>query len=191
MPDQLRDDLGIAIWDMDDTIAGLLGRFHLRQYRPDHASFILWATAEQAPNPDSRVTLGSEVDAFGMPRIEVDWQLTELDKRSVRQMHELLAAELGRSGLGRLQIEAWLTADNTSWSEDIFGGAHHMGTTRMSGLPADGVVDRNARVHGMANLFIAGSSVFPTSGSANPTLTIVALSLRLADHLEQVMVSKA
>jgi choline dehydrogenase-like flavoprotein len=76
-------------------------------------------------------------------------------------------------------------ADLTTWSPRMIGGHHHMGTTRMSDDPRTGVVDRDCRVHGMANLFIAGSSVFPTGGSANPTLTIVALALRMADHLRE------
>jgi choline dehydrogenase-like flavoprotein len=120
-----------------------------------------------------------------MPRIEVDWRLTELDKRSLQAGHEAVAEELGRTGLGRLQIDPWLTADLTSWAPELDGGHHHMGTTRMSADPAKGVVDADCRVHGMANLYVAGSSVFSTSGSANPTLTIVALALRLAGHLRQ------
>ena len=122
-----------------------------------------------------------------MPRIEVDWRLTELDKRSLQAGHQALAEELGRTGLGRLQIDRWLTEDLTSWPPELDGGHHHMGTTRMSDRSDQGVVDADCRVHGMANLYVAGSSVFPTSGSANPTLTIVALALRLAGHLKEGM----
>ena len=141
--------------------------------------------AEQAPNPDSRVSLVEERDALGLPRIALDWRLTELDKRSLQAGHQAVALELGRTGLGRLQIEDWLTADVTTWTPTLTGGHHHIGTTRMSEDPARGVVDGDCRVHGIANLYVAGSSVFPTSGSANPTLTVVALALRLAAHLEQ------
>jgi len=185
MPDHLLAGLGAALADFEDTVGGLLGRLGLLEYRPDHASFEMWSTVEQAPNPDSRVTLGNQRDALGMPRIEVDWRLTELDKRSLQAGHQAVAEELGRTGLGRLQIDPWLTADLTSWAPELDGGHHHMGTTRMSADPAKGVVDADCRVHGMTNLYVAGSSVFSTSGSANPTLTIVALALRLAGHLRQ------
>lgn len=183
-PEDLAGDLWQALSDFGDTAAGLMGRFGLREYRPDHAGFRMWCSAEQAPNPDSRVRLGDERDALGLPRIVLEWRLTELDKRSLRAGHQAIAEELGRTGLGRLQIDDWLMADLTTWSPTLEGGHHHMGTTRMSADPAHGVVDADGRVHGIANLYVAGSSVFPTSGSANPTLTIVALALRLAAHLK-------
>ncbi|MEN8174409.1 MAG: GMC family oxidoreductase, partial [Pseudomonadota bacterium] len=145
--------------------------------------------AEQAPNPQSRVRLGHEKDALGMPRLELDWRLGEQDKRTVAVLAELLADELERLGIGRLQVSDWLQENGTGWPVDAtignhpIGGFHHMGTTRMSADPARGVVDADCRVHGYGNLFVAGSSVFPTGGWANPTLTIVALAHRLADHL--------
>jgi len=182
-PADLAGDLWQALIDIDDTAAGLLGRFGVREYRADEASFLMWCSAEQAPNPDSRVRLGDELDALSVPRIALDWRLTELDKRSLLGGHQAVAEELGRTGLGRLQIEEWLSADITSWAPELEGGHHHMGTTRMSEDPSQGVVDPSSRVHGIANLYVAGSSVFPTCGSANPTLTIVALALRLADEL--------
>jgi choline dehydrogenase-like flavoprotein len=138
---------------------------------------------EQAPNPDSRVSLAAERDEFGMRRVQLDWRLTELEKHSVVRTLELLGAELGRTGLGRLRIE--IDDDPTSWPADLAGGWHHMGTTRMSDDPARGVVDRNCLVHGMDNLYVAGSSVFTTAGSGTPTMTIVALTLRLTDHLRE------
>ena len=136
---------------------------------------------ESTPNPDSRVRLGTERDALGMRRVELDWQLTELDKHSVVRMMELLASEFGRTGLGRVRVDVEEGAD--SWPADLEGGWHHMGTTRMSDDPTRGVVDRDGRVHGVDNLYVAGSSVFATAGSGTPTMTIVALALRLADHL--------
>ena len=81
-------------------------------------------------------------------------------------------------------LEDWLADPAGGWGDDLQGGYHHMGTTRMADDPKEGVVDRDCRVHGIANLYIAGSSVFPTGGYANPTLTIVALALRMADHLK-------
>lgn len=139
---------------------------------------------EQAPNPDSRVTLGQERDQLGLRRARLDWRLTELDTYTMVSTTHALARALGRSGQGRLRIEEWLLEDAESW-HGMYGGNHHMGTTRMSDDPGQGVVDRNCRVHGVDNLFIAGSSVFPTGGFANPTLTLTALAHRLADHLRE------
>jgi choline dehydrogenase-like flavoprotein len=140
---------------------------------------------DPAPNPNSRVSLGATRDALGLPRVQLDWQLSPLDKRSVRRTLEIVGAELGRAGLGRLQLN--LDDDDTTWPDDTRGGWHHMGTTRMSDDPRQGVVDRNCQVHGVANLFVAGSSVFPTAGSGTPTMTLVALALRLADHVKELM----
>jgi choline dehydrogenase-like flavoprotein len=137
---------------------------------------------EAAPNPDSRVTLVRERDALGMRRVKLDWRLSEIDKRSAVRAVEIVGAELGRAGLGRLRVD--VSERESGWPDDIAGGWHHMGTTRMSDDPRRGVVDRNCRVYGLSNLFVAGSSVFPTAGSGTPTLTLVALALRLADHLK-------
>jgi len=138
---------------------------------------------DPVPNPDSRVRLGAARDALGIPRAELDWQLSRADRENVVRAIELLGAELGRAGLGRLRMV--LDPDGHGWPDDLAGGWHHMGTTRMHDDPRHGVVDRDCRVHGMRNLYIAGSSVFTTAGSATPTLTIVALALRLAAHLEE------
>jgi choline dehydrogenase-like flavoprotein len=139
---------------------------------------------EQAPNPSSRVTLSRERDAMGMPRVRLDWRLTDLDRRSFRVFYEALGAELGRTGLGRVQVMDWVLASDGAWPAFLSGGWHHMGTTRMHTDPKQGVVDANCRVHGLANLSVAGAAVFPTAGAANPTLTLVAMSLRLSDHLK-------
>jgi choline dehydrogenase-like flavoprotein len=145
--------------------------------------------AEQAPNPDSRVVLNGERDALGMPRVALDWRFSALDKNTVRGTMQALDAEMRRTGMGTVTPEPWLADDGPEWEVDPLisnhpiGGFHHMGTTRMAASPRDGVVDADCRVHGVANLYVAGSSVFTTSGWANPTLTIVALALRLAGHL--------
>lgn len=139
---------------------------------------------EQAPNPDSRVTLSTEKDALGMPRARLDWQMTDLDKRSMRTFYHILGREMGRTATGRVQIHDWLLSDDKTWPSFISGGWHHMGTTRMSADPKQGVVDANCKVHGLANLYIGGAGVYATAGAVNPTLTLVALSLRLADHLK-------
>jgi choline dehydrogenase-like flavoprotein len=142
----------------------------------------LGCACEQVPNPDSRVTLASERDALGLRRIRLDWRLTAEDRRSLVEHVRSLAIEIGALGIGRMKIDV---GDPQQWPAVVAGGAHHMGTTRMHDDPRRGVVDRNCRVHGIDNLYVAGSSVFPTGGAANPTLTIIALTLRLADHLRR------
>jgi choline dehydrogenase-like flavoprotein len=136
---------------------------------------------EQAPDPNSRATLGPDRDALGRHRLRLDFRLSTIAKHSVVRGMEIIGQQLGRAGLGRLRIPG--EADAT-WFPGPVGSGHHIGTTRMHLDPKQGVVDANCQVHGIANLFVAGSSVFPTAGYANPTLTIVALALRLADHVK-------
>lgn len=138
--------------------------------------------SEQQPNPRSRVSLGPKLDRLGMREIVVDWQLVPEDKRSAAETLKLLALEVGRTGFGRLHP---LLTENGPWPDAFYGDAHQMGTTRMHRDPKLGVVDENCRVHSVSNLYVAGSSVFPSTGANNPTLTIVALALRLADHLKK------
>ena len=147
------------------------------------------ARAEQAPNPASRVRLSEKRDAFGSPQIALDWRFSGLDKRSLHVLMGALDSELQRLSLGRAEPSSWLEEEEIPWEMDPLisnhpvGGYHHMGTTRMAASPREGVVDANCRVHGLENLYVAGSSVFPTGGWANPTLTILALALRLGDNL--------
>jgi choline dehydrogenase-like flavoprotein len=149
----------------------------------------LLVRGEQAPNPDSRVLLSDEKDALGMPRVRLDWRLSPLDVRSVDVLVRTLGEELQRLGLGRVVPASWLADADGGWRTDPLisahpiGGYHHMGTTRMSDDPRHGVTDGFGRVHGLDNLYVAGSSLFPTSSWANPTLTIVALALRTADRM--------
>ena len=160
------------------------------QLRRRGGHLYLIARAEQAPNPESRITLAhDDRDALGMPKAVLDWRLSEVDTRTLRVLVETVDGELQRLGLGRAVSMPWLAEAGTDWPVDPtigrhpIGGYHHMGTTRMAEAPSRGVVDPHGRVHGIDNLYVAGSSVFPTSGWANPTMTIVALTLRLGDHL--------
>ena len=166
------------------------GQQRQRRQGPSAASgarrdYRLQTRAEQAPNPDSRVVLSTQKDALGVPLADLHWKLTELDKRSMRIFFEIVAHEFGRTGRGRVQILDWLLEDDTSWPSFLSGGFHHMGTTRMHDDPKQGVLDANAKVHSIENLYVAGASAFPTSGAPNPTLTLIALTLRLSDHLKQ------
>lgn len=148
------------------------------------------AETEQVPNRDSRVTLSTRRDAFGMPCALVDWRLTEQDKRTMRRGIEILDAAFQASGFAPSIRESWLlNADLANYPGEDW--AHHAGTTRMSSDPRTGVVDTNCRVHGVRNLFVTGCSVFPTEGMAPPTLTIIALALRLGDHLNDMLSASA
>ena len=138
---------------------------------------------EQAPHPDNRVVLADDLDALGCRKTHLHWTWQERDIRSVRRGQELLAAELGRAGLGELRI----ASERGRPVLEASGLHHQMGTTRMHEDPKQGVVDENCRVHGVSNLYMAGYSVFPTGGYINPTLTVLAMSLRLADHVKQVL----
>jgi choline dehydrogenase-like flavoprotein len=138
---------------------------------------------EQFPNPASRVTLSDERDALGQRRLVLDWRPSVPEKQTIRRALELVADEFGRLGLGRVHISSM--PDGDRWPATLWGSRHLMGTTRMSDNPRTGVVDATCRVHGVDNLYVAGSSVFPSSGYANPTLTIVALALRLGDELRR------
>ena len=144
--------------------------------------FSLEVHAEQSPDAGSRIELlDGARDALGMPKVRIDWRYRRSDIDAIGRTLDAVADALAAGGAGRFRY------DRTRLEEDIlrFGayGGHHLGTTRMSATPRDGVVDANCRVHDVGNLFVAGSSVFPTSSQATPTLTLVALALRLADHL--------
>jgi choline dehydrogenase-like flavoprotein len=151
-----------------------------------YGMFEVFSQTEQAPNPDNRVTLSTKLDKLGCPQTQLTWKWTETDISSIKRSQAILAEDIARSGLGTLQVPL-----DGELPQVIFPGTHHhIGTTRMHNDPKQGVVDANCQVHGVSNLFIAGSSVFPTGGYANPTLTIVALSIRLADHIKTSFATK-
>jgi choline dehydrogenase-like flavoprotein len=151
---------------------------------PPSGQFSIDFHAEQQPNPESRVQLGAQRDRLGMPRLRVDWRYTSLDIHTVTEAFRVMAEELARTGCGRLDYQPD-TLEQLVIRDGAYGG-HHIGTARMGASPSTSVVDSDCRVHDLHNLFIASSAVFPTSGQANPTLTIVALALRLADHLKRL-----
>jgi choline dehydrogenase-like flavoprotein len=136
---------------------------------------------EHAPNSQSRIYLSHERDRLQMNRLVLDWKVGSEETKSLIRLQELVNSSLKKAQTGYL--------DNTSQPlSDLryTDASHHIGTTRMSDDPRTGVVDRDCRVRGIRNLFIAGSSIFPTSGYANPTLTIVAVAIRLAEHLKSI-----
>lgn len=146
---------------------------------------VIGSFGEQVPNASSRIMLSDETDRLGNRKPVVHWQLSEQDHRSIRESTLLLGAEFARLGIGRMQLQPWLSPSTVNWPDYIISAHHPMGTTRMSANPRTGVVDSNCRVHGMNNLYIAGSSVFATGSHANPTFMLVALAQRLADFLSQ------
>jgi len=179
-------DLGIVIRGWRDLLPYAFDRV-LDKLRPQREksrepnALVLNVMAEQVPNPESRVVLQRERDFLGMSRVSLDWKLTGQDIDSIRRSQELIGQEVHRQSLGKMVVEL----KDEQVPPTIHGGWHHMGTTRMHEDPRQGVVDANCTVHGISNLHIAGASVFPTVGCANPVLTTVALALRLADHLSK------
>lgn len=144
--------------------------------------------SEQIPNRNSRIRLSDETDRFGLRRPVLDWQLLPMDKKTIRTGALEIAKYFARNDIGRVKILDWVLDENDPLlpgldkGEEV-GGNHHLGTTRMGASKQDGVVDRDCRMFGVENLYVAGSSVFRTAGHAHPTLTIVQLALRLRDHL--------
>jgi choline dehydrogenase-like flavoprotein len=186
--------MGRSMWkatkQMVRGYTGLTGPFHpwlMRRIGGGDLAIVI--RAEQAPNPDSRIMLNGERDAMGMPRVALDWRLSGIDVDSVAGLVASLARESHRLGLGMVEPAGWLANPDKRWVSDELisahpiGGFHHIGTTRMASDPRHGVTDGWGRVHGVSNLHIAGSSLFPTAGWANPTLTILALALRTADRI--------
>lgn len=181
------EKVGLTVRNLDEVIRGAFNRTYAKfDSEKRQTVFALTNITEQTPNPTSRVTLSSEVDQLGQRRMNLDWRLNDIDLASLKRSHTILGAELARLGHGRIVTNL---DDVDGWPQEYIGDWHHIGTTRMSDDASQGVVDADCKVHGIDNLFIAGSSVFPTSGYANPTLTIVALALRLADHIKSRVIA--
>lgn len=164
------------------TVSAAYRRSLGRPACPGHGGIRLYCRSEQEPNAASRIVLGRERDAMGVRRAHISWRLTDRDRRTVVDFAHLVGGELRRLGATDVTLDGWL-AEPGAWADDLRGGPHHSGTTRMSDTAATGVVDRDSRVHGVPNLYVVGPSVFPTGGYANPTYTIIALAMRAADHL--------
>lgn len=151
----------------------LTGRLEPQLYELDHR-------IEQAPNPESRVLLSNDRDALGNRRADLRWELSKTDVDTFQRGQKLVANALSAVGYGRFNLED-LSAEFIR--ANVKGHYHHIGTTKMSDSPNEGVVDRNCKVHGVANLYVAGSSVFPTAGYSGPTMMLMALGIRIAEHL--------
>jgi choline dehydrogenase-like flavoprotein len=145
------------------------------------------ADLEQVPSPDSRLTLSDDRDALGVRRLVADWRLSTEERRTCRFFADAIAVEIQRLGLGEPKLAPWLEDGAANAVPELAGNYHFIGAARMAHSAADGVVDPNGQVFGQENLFVASSAMFPTGGHANPTLTIVALAIKLADHLKGVL----
>jgi len=182
-----RDWLGLALaipLDLPKVLRYLHHRL-ISRAKPRITRVRLRNFMEMQPRAENRVTLGEELYSNGRLRPLVKHDCSELDRRSLIELHRALAEELERTGFGRL-VSDLAVAEPWPITQDA---SHHLGTTRMGRDPATSVVDTDLRVHGVDNVYLAGGSVFPTSGCANPTFTIVALSIRLAEHLRGVLAS--
>lgn len=178
-PEEFDDKMSAVMADLSGAAAVVLGQGDL-----EPGVFELKGRCEQAPNPDSRVVLGDGRDALGQRRVKVDWRLTDAEWQTYRTGIRVVAEEFGRLGLGKIRISELLDAERPQWPPVIFGGCHQLGTTRMSDSAQTGVVNADCRVHTVENLYVAGGSVFPTVGVGAPTVMLVALALRLSDHLK-------
>ena len=178
--EDMLDSIGTVLDNFGDLTRATYNRV---MDNPRRTLVVMRTAIETVPNRDSRVTLTDELDAYGQPKVRLDWRLSDMDKQTFLQTESAIGRALGASGQGRLLQPSDL--ENADWGNGLNHGWHHMGTTRMHDSPEFGVVDKDCKIHGVDNLYIAGSSVFPTYGYANPTLTIVALAVRLADKLKE------
>jgi choline dehydrogenase-like flavoprotein len=177
-------DLATMISHPVDTLA--YGFTRLFQPRSLISSIKFQAIVEPEPNPDSRITLSAtQRDLLGMQRVRVDWRLGEQVKRTFDRTFAILADEIRGTGIASVTLDPVIEGNPWPSTLEKEGTWHHMGTTRMHDSPTQGVVDRQCKVHGMTNLYVAGSSVFPTAGANYPTITIAALTLRLSAHIVQ------
>jgi choline dehydrogenase-like flavoprotein len=163
----------------DLDLNGWSGRPDAGRYRV----FEIVHQTEQSPDPDNRVVLGTDTDRFGRRIPVLKWRWTTADRDRITRSRDLYAQAFASAGLGEMIQKDW----DQGRPRLLGGNHHHLGGTRISVDPATGVVDADLKVHGVTNLFVAGSSVFPTGGSVNPTLTVVALSLRLAAHVRRTL----
>jgi len=179
-----REGLQKLVHDLACT-APRLGEWVYRQTgRSLSCAVLLRAAWEQEPNFDSHIGLSAtQRDAFGIPRSVLHWRKTKRDIETVRAAALEFGSFMAQQNAGRVRLAQWVLEDGPWPEDDELGGNHHMGGTRMSASAADGIVTPDLRLWGVDNMYVAGSSVFPSGGHANPTLTIVQLSLRLADHL--------
>lgn len=171
-----------------DRIKRKLSKINVDKIDHIDMGFKVYSRFEQAPNRNSRIVLDNIInDNLGVPLTNLDWQLSSLEKKSIRKTNELFAMKIGSMDVGRMRLDDYLIDEDDTSTDKLQGGFHHMGTTRMSTDIKKGVVDSDCKIHSVSNLFVGGSSCFSTSGGVNPTLSLVALSIRLSDHIKSLL----
>lgn len=155
-----------------------------RTYTPD-ARMELTICTEQVPRRERKVTLADSRDALGMRRLRIHWDVDDAEVRTLRRFAEILREQFESAGIAKITLFPWLSGPPAEAKTRIRDIYHHIGTTRMSAAPSEGVVDSECRVHGIGNLTVASTSVFPTGGHSNPTLTMLALCMRIADRIKR------
>jgi choline dehydrogenase-like flavoprotein len=159
---------------------------HFLEHRiaiPSKASYFLMANAESEPLYNSRIRLGEAIDSYGMVRPIVEWRVSDSSLIALKCYGEALKSTLESKRIAAVKLSPYLTDSSANWKERAYSLYHHMGATRMSNYAKDGVVDTWGRIHGISNLYIAGTSVLPTGSSSNPSYTALALAFRTAQHL--------
>lgn len=188
LPDEPTEAALRVLRNLDEVIINL----RRKAYRPGSRNFtrdaaVFVVETEQSPHRESCIGLSSELDGLGQRRALVDWRLSELDRQSMLRAIQAFSAQLWLCHRARVLLPTSMSSPLASWGNNFLDVSHHMGTTRMSSDPTRGVVDTDCRVHGIENLYVAGSSVFPTCGHVNPTMTIVALAIRLAKTVNSLI----
>jgi choline dehydrogenase-like flavoprotein len=186
---ELRQLLGNSLADPGELLY-IMYRYYIqkRAGTPKRGRVYLAALCEMAPDPNSRITLSEVRDQLGIRRARIDWRVGELERRTASEYIRTIASELERLGVGTYDLkQAALLDDERAWVKMATDNNHHMGTTRMHESDKLGVVDSNCQVHGIDNLYIGSSAVFPSSSSSYPTLTILALCIRVADRLKDLL----
>ena len=155
-----------------------------RKYFPKDAGYFLIANCETEPDRQSYIKLSEEKDILGMPKAEINWKISDLSRKTLLKFYQLASEELSRLQIADVKIKPELFRSTDEWKQPCYSLYHHIGSTRMSGDPKTGVVDPDCKVYSTRNLYVAGTSVFPTGSCANPTYTAMALALRLTDHIK-------
>ncbi|OLP59939.1 hypothetical protein BJF93_10105 [Xaviernesmea oryzae] len=186
LPDRMRAHIWRLLRDFPDVAAAAWRRLQGQSPRAKPSAVHLQCYLEQEPSAQNRVQLDeTRRDRLGVPMVKVTWDVGTLERETLTTITQTAIDEFHRLGLGDFKMADWLTAPGDAWKAQLSDCNHHAGTTKMARDARDGVVDTDGQVFGVKGLYACGGSTFPTSGYANPTLVIVALALRLGDHLRQ------
>jgi ribosomal protein L35AE/L33A len=160
-----------------------------RGYSPRHGNIFLEIHSEQEPNFESCITLSNKTDALGMPRIQLNWSIPELSLKTIKTTALLVKGEFEKAGLGTVKLIPWAEGKSNELPR-LTDTYHQAGGLKMAATPQEGVVDPRCCVFGVNNLYVASSAVFPTSSYSNPTMTTIALAIRVAETVEKLCKAK-